>query len=136
MNTHFICESIISSLPYPVVFVDLCHVIQYMNPAAKYHYYTERGHGNLIGKSIFDCHLNPASQVQIKAAIEKFKKDAKEFFLGVTDRNLRVYVSPVKSSEGELVGYYERFEMNLQLPPVQQMHSHRFPPQIDSGEKG
>jgi DUF438 domain-containing protein len=125
MNTHFICESIVSSLPYPVVFVDLNHVIQYMNPAAKYHYCTERGHGKLIGKRIFDCHLNPASHVQIEAAIENFKKDAKEFFLGVTDRNLRVYVSPVKSPEGELVGYYERFEMNLQLPPAQPMGSYQ-----------
>ncbi|MBC8393644.1 MAG: PAS domain-containing protein [Deltaproteobacteria bacterium] len=119
MNTHSICESIVASLPYPVVFVDLDHVIQYMNPAAKHHYCTERGHGKLVGKSLFDCHFNPASQVQIETAIDKFKKDAKEFFLKVNDRNLRVYVSPVKTPEGELVGYYERFEMNLQLPPAQ-----------------
>jgi DUF438 domain-containing protein len=130
MNTHSICESIVSSLPYPVVFVDLNHVIQYMNPAAKYHYYTERGHDNLIGKSIFDCHQNPASKARIEAAIINFKKDAKEFFLGLTDRNLRVYVSPVRSPEGELVGYYERFEMNLQLPPDQQMHTDRIHPPV------
>lgn len=118
MNKHLICESIVSSLPYPVVFVDLNHVIQYMNPAAKYHYYTERGHSNLIGKSIFGCHHNSSSKVRIESAINNFRKDSKEFFLGLTDRNLRVYVSPVRSPEGELIGYYERFEMNLQLPPA------------------
>jgi DUF438 domain-containing protein len=119
MNTQSICESIITSFPYPIVFVNLDHVIQYMNPAAKYHYCTERGHGDLTGKSIFDCHFSPASREQIETAVDGFRKDAKEFFLKVNDRNLRVYVSPVKSPEGELVGYYERFEMNLQLPPAQ-----------------
>ena len=118
MNTQLICESIVSSFPYPVLFVDLNHVIQYMNPAAEYHYYTERGHKNLIGQSLFDCHQDSASKNRIEAAVEKFKKDSKEVFLGLTDRNMRIYVSPVRNPEGELIGYYERFEMNLQLPPA------------------
>lgn len=122
MNTQSICESIVSSLPYPVVFVDLKHVIQYLNPAAKYHYYTERGHKDLIGQSLLDCHQNSSSKARIEAAIDNFKKDSKEFYLGLTDRNQRVYVSPVRSPDGELIGYYERFEMNLQFNHIQQKH--------------
>lgn len=119
MNTQpdqqMICHAIVESLPYPVVFVDLDHIIRYLNPAAKYHYYQERGHKDLIGRSVFNCHANPASKKQIEAIVERFRSDSKELFLKVNDRNLRVYVTPVRSSKGELIGYYERFEMNLAI---------------------
>ena len=110
-----ICVAIVESLPYPVVFVDLEHIIRYMNPAARYHYCQERGHKDLVGRCVFDCHSNPASTEQIKAIVQRFRSDSKELFLKVNDRNLRVYVTPVRSSKGDLIGYYERFEMNLAL---------------------
>ena len=113
MNDQEICHAIVESLPYPVVFVDMEHIIRYMNRAARYHYCEERGHADLIGHSVFDCHANPTSANQIKAVVEKFRKDAKEVFLKVSDRNLRVYMTPVRSREGTLIGYYERFEMNV-----------------------
>lgn len=114
-DQQMICRAIVESLPYPVVFVDLDHIIRYLNPAARYHYYQERGHKDLVGRSVFDCHANPASKKQIEEIVRRFRSDSKELFLKVNDRNLRVYVTPVRSSKGELIGYYERFEMNLSL---------------------
>ena len=46
---------ILDSVPYRIVFVDTDHIIRYMNREAKHHYYTVRGYGDLIGKSIFEC---------------------------------------------------------------------------------
>jgi len=114
MDENLICRSIVECFPYPVVFVDLTHTIRYMNRAARYHYHEERGHSDLIGRSLFDCHHEQASRKKIEQFLEVFKKDSKERFLGVSDRNMRIYVSPVRGPEGELIGYYERFEMNLE----------------------
>lgn len=113
MNENEICKAIVDRNPYPIVFVDANHVIQYLNQAAVYHYCTERGHDDLVGKSLFDCHFNPISQKKIVQVIDKFKKDAKEVYLHVNDKNLRVYITPVLSDFGEFLGYYERLEMNL-----------------------
>ena len=115
MDEDLICRAIVDGNPYPIVFVDSDHVIRYMNRAAVYHYCTERGHDNLVGRSLFDCHFNPASRDQIERVVERFKKDAKEIYLKVSDRNLRVYITPVRRETGEILGYYERFEMNLNI---------------------
>jgi len=66
-----------------------------------------------VAQSVFDCHFSPASRKQITEAVKRVKKDAKERYLKVNDRNLRVYISPARSPKGQLIGYFERFEMNL-----------------------
>ena len=118
MDTAQICTAITDNFPYPIVFADVKHVIRYNNRAAQYHYCTERGHDDLLGKSLLDCHFNPASRDMIDAVINKFKKDAKELFLKVNDRNQRVYITSVLDGNKNLMGYYERFEMNLSLQPT------------------
>lgn len=120
MDTAQICTAITDSFPYPIVFADVKHVIRYINRAAQYHYCTERGHDDLLGKSLLDCHFNPASRDMIEAVTKQFKNDAKELFLKVNDRNQRVYITPVLDGSKNLVGYYERFEMNLSLQPIAQ----------------
>lgn len=105
---------ILDAYPYPVVFVDCDHIIRYLNKRAEYHYYRERGYRDLIGKLIFECHQNPKSVEMIKSAVEKLKNHANEVFLHVNVRNERVYIVPVRNENGELIGYFERFEMNLQ----------------------
>jgi DUF438 domain-containing protein len=92
-------------------------IIRYLSRAAVYHYCSERGLPDLVGKSIFDCHFNPASREHIERVVEGFKHDAKEVYLRVDERNLRIYITPVRAESGELLGYYERFEMNLYLRP-------------------
>ena len=118
MDKARICTAITDSFPYPIVFADVEHIIRYLNRAAYYHYCIERGYDDLIGKSLFDCHFNPASREMIETVIKQFKKDAKEQFLKTNDRNQRIYITPVLDDNKNLVGYYERFELNLYLQPT------------------
>ncbi len=114
MNNEQMMSYILDSYPYPIVFVDCEHIIRYMNKRAKYHYYEERGYRDLIGKSLFDCHNNPKSEEAIRAIIEKMKNHAPEMFLKVSSSNERIIITPVRNEEGELIGYFERFEQNVQ----------------------
>ena len=104
---------ILDSIPYLIVFVDTDHIIRYLNKEAKHHYYDVRGYDNLIGKSIFECHSEKSKEMLI-AAVEKLKKHGNEIYLGVSVYNERKYINPVRNEKGELVGYFERFERNLQ----------------------
>ncbi|HBV85946.1 MAG TPA: hypothetical protein DEF42_04610 [Desulfosporosinus sp.] len=114
MDREKMLSYILDSYPYPIAFVDCDHVIRYLNKRAEYHYYQERGYRDLIGKSIFDCHLNPKSEEMIKSVVEQLKNHANEVFLKVSPRNERIYIVPVRDENGELIGYFERFELNLQ----------------------
>ncbi|MCI8342386.1 MAG: PAS domain-containing protein [Firmicutes bacterium] len=113
MEKEKMLEYILDSYPYKVVFVDTDFIIRYLNKAAKYHYYDFRGYDELIGKSLFECH-NEASVEKIKQAVEKLKNHANEMYLGVTVDNQRFYLNPVRDEKGRLVGFFERFELNLQ----------------------
>ena len=48
-------RAILDSYPYAIVYVDSDFIIRYMNRYARYHYCVERGYGDLIDKSLFDC---------------------------------------------------------------------------------
>ena len=114
MDELTILRGIVDSYPYPVVFIDNDFVIRFMNRYAKYHYYQERGYGDLIGKSLFDCHDKESSRERIKGAYEKMKSAGKEVFIGVSARNQRIYMQGVRDESGKLIGFFERFELNLQ----------------------
>lgn len=107
-------EAILDSIPYPLVFVDTSHIIRYLNKRAKYHYYQERGYKDLVGKSVFDCHKE-MSKEKVMAIVEKLASHGQEVFLKVNARNERLYVTPVRDSDGSLIGYYERMELNQAL---------------------
>jgi DUF438 domain-containing protein len=113
MEREILLSYILDSYPYPVLFADNDHIIRYLNKNAEYFYYQERGYGNLIGKSLFDCH-NDKSKEKIIAAVERIKNHAMEPFLGVDVKNRRIYLQAVRNEKGEMVGYIERFELNLQ----------------------
>ncbi len=113
MNELEMMRHILDSIPYPIVYVDRDHIIRYLNRTAKYQYYQMRGYDDLIGKSLFKCH-NETSKEKIIAAVEKLKNHGNEIYLGVGVNNQRIYINPVRDDEGQLVGYFERFEMNLQ----------------------
>lgn len=113
MTEDLIKTYILDSIPYPIVFVDTDHIIRYMNKTAKHFYHTIRGYRDLVGKSLFDCH-GEVSEDKIRAVVEKLKNHANEIFLNVSVSNHRLYINPVRNEHGELVGYFERFEMNVQ----------------------
>jgi PAS domain S-box-containing protein len=107
-------QAILDAFPYPIVYVDRDHVIRFLNKNACYHYYQERGYHDLIGKSLFDCHPDH-SREKILEVVEKLKNHAQEMFLTVNVRNQRLYITPVRDEAGELIGYFERFELNQQV---------------------
>jgi len=97
--------AILGSLKNPMTFVDTEHTIRYMNKAAIAHY--DEGLA-LIGTSVLDCH-NQHSQkiiVEILAAM----RDGEEERLIDDDEKRRIYMRAVRDGEGQLLGYYERYE--------------------------
>lgn len=113
MTREEMMACILDSVPYRIVFVDTDHIIRYMNREAKHHYYAVRGYSDLIGKSIFECHSEKSKEMLI-AAVEKLKNHGNEIYLGVSVYNERKYINPVRDENGVLIGYFERFERNLQ----------------------
>ena len=89
----------------PVVFVDTGHIIRYMNKPAKRHY---SKWGDMIGKSIFQCH-NPDSCKIIKKTYAGLEEGAREI-LFVDSARHRVFMRAVRDESGALVGYYERYD--------------------------
>lgn len=113
MNREEMFEAILDSIPYRIVFVDTDHIIRFLNKEARHHYYDVRGYGELVGKSIFECHSEKSREMLI-AAVKKLRNHGNEIYLGVSVYNERKYINPVRNEKGELIGYFERFERNLQ----------------------
>jgi DUF438 domain-containing protein len=111
MEESKITEYLLEAIPYPVVFADLTHTIRYMNRRAKFEYEEIRGHRNLLGSSLLDCH-NEQSCQKIREIVARFEKHGGEEFLTVTRGNQRAYMTPVRDENGSLVGYFERYELN------------------------
>ncbi len=111
-------ESILNAFPYPIVFVDDSFVIRYMNRQADYQYHTVRGYPNLIGRNLLDCHHNEAVRQRIRENWEGMKRDGKPRFVSVNLDNQRLYMQPVRDRAGNFIGFFERFELNLALPPT------------------
>ncbi len=106
-----IAKLLLEAIPYPVVFADTSHTIRYMNRRAAFEYESTRGHRNLLGSSLLDCH-NEQSRQKIREILTRFEQHGGEEFLTVTNRNQRAYVTPVRDDDGTLVGYFERYELN------------------------
>ena len=106
-------QAILDSIPYKIVYVDTDYIIRFLNKTAKHHYYGMRGYRDLEGKSIFACH-NPKSAEKIREAVEGLKEHKNQIYLGVSPENESFYINPVRDENGELIGFFERYELNLQ----------------------
>lgn len=102
-------KAILDSINHPLVFVDNEHIIRYLNKRAKVRYYSERGYSDLIGKSLFVCH-NEVAQAQIKELHKRLQQGEDEIFLTINKYQERSTVVAVRNPNGELLGYFERFE--------------------------
>ena len=100
--------AILDTLSSPTVFVDNDHIIRYLNRAARSRY-AKRGFPDLVGKSLFDCH-SPASVKAIRQIHARLMVGEDEVFLKVDKDGLKLTVVGVRDSDGNLIGYYERFE--------------------------
>jgi nitrogen-specific signal transduction histidine kinase len=104
--------AILNSLKNPVLVGDLNHTVIYMNRAAELHYSDGLA---LMGSSLLDCH-NEASQ-QMMIGILAAMHDGLEEQLITDNEKYRIYMRAVRDSEGNLLGYYERYE------PPKERHS-------------
>lgn len=111
MDNFDIYLAILESLATPVVFVDNQHVIHYLNPSAKKQY---SKYGNIVGKSIFDCH-NPGSAQKIKDIYIQLLAGADEVIY-LEKVSTRIFMRAVRDCTGNLLGYYERYEEKLEKP--------------------
>lgn len=109
-----IYERILDSYPYPMAFVDDSFIIRYFNRNVRYHYYQERGCGDLAGKSIFTCHRTKEAKTRIRQAFASIRENGRPIYLGVSTRNQRICIQGVKNKAGKWIGFFERFEQNLQ----------------------
>ena len=100
--------AILDKISHPIVFVDNNHVIQYLNKPAQKRYYEKLGYSDLIGKSLFDCH-NAESRDKILQIHQQLTERENEICIGVF-KGEKITVVGVRDSEGELIGYFERFE--------------------------
>jgi len=110
-----ILSLLLDSWSKPVVFVDTTHHIRYMNVPAGRHY---SKWGDVIGKSIFDCHKSTSREV-IEAAYQDLVDGRKEVLI-VSSRKHRVYMRAVRDIDGTLIGYYERYDAPLPATTIEE----------------
>jgi PAS domain-containing protein len=97
--------AILDSLRDPVLVADPAHVICYMNRAAVAHY--QQG-ASLLGTSLLACH-NAESQRVIHEVWEAMHHGLEERLI-TGNHKVRIFMRAVRGPEGDLLGYYERYE--------------------------
>ena len=106
MNNRLqLLECLMDSLKDPFVFADTRHVIRYMNRTAVDHY---KGKPAEIGRSIFDCHNEKSKQI-ILDVFESLQNGVDEKII-TDNEKYRIFMRAVRDQEGNLIGYYERYE--------------------------
>lgn len=102
-------EAILDSIHHRIVFVDNDHVIRYLNGPARKWFYEKRGHADLVGKSLFDCH-KPDSREKLLRLYDRLRQGENEVFVKVTAENEKASMVAVRDPAGRMIGYFERFE--------------------------
>ena len=102
--------AILDSLKDPILFADTEHVTRYMNKAAIAHY-EEEGE-SLIGRSLLECHNERSQQMMVEILAEMH--EGLEERLITDNEKYRIFMRVVRDTEGQILGYYERYE-----PPSQ-----------------
>ena len=108
MQKNELMELLLDSMKDPVVFADNDHIIRYMNSAATKRF---KDGETLIGRSIFSCHNDESVKI-ISGIHEQIKIGLEEKLITDNEKH-RAYMRAVRDRDGNLIGYYERYE-----PPV------------------
>jgi hypothetical protein len=95
----------LDSLKAPILVADTGHITRYMNKAAIAFY--DGGEG-LIGQSLLDCH-NEHSQQMMHEILAAFHAGEEERRIS-EEKEHRIYMRVVRGADGEVLGYYERYE--------------------------
>jgi len=105
--TKEVLAGILDAYVYEIVFVDRQHVVRYMNKTAKQRY----GERVQVGNSLFNCH-NAHSRGKIEAFLKRADAGEAEMFELLNGKTgEREFFVPVRNDQGEVIGYFERHEM-------------------------
>lgn len=111
MDFNMVFKDIVDNEKNPVCFVDINHIITYMNRSALKRY-AHRGGADLIGKSLFDCHNENSKRLTLEY-IDRFMSDDNltEIYMGYNEKHKENnYIVAVRDENRKLIGYYERHE--------------------------
>lgn len=119
MNLTPFFKGIIDSDDQAVVICNTKHEIVYMNPAAVKRY-EKSGGVQLVGKSVLDCHNSRSVEIITRNIdIMTNDKSINKIFEAHSTKNggnNDIYTTAIRNEDGELIGYYEKFEdKNLYL---------------------
>jgi DUF438 domain-containing protein len=97
--------AILDSLKEPILFADTNHMVLYMNRAAIAHY--SKG-DSVLGHSLLECHNETSEKLlnEVLAALQAGEEER----LTIDDETRRIHMRAVRDTEGNLLGYYERYE--------------------------
>lgn len=104
-------KSVIDQDRASVVICNPEHVIVYMNPAAKMRY-AKRDGGDLVGKSLMNCH-NAESKEIIEKVIAWFQESESNNMIYTfhnEKENKDGYMVALRDADGRFIGYYEKHE--------------------------
>jgi PAS domain-containing protein len=101
--------AILDSLKDPLLLADTNHTILYMNRRATTFY--EQG-ASLLGRSLLECHNERSRQTMIE--ILDAMHTGEEERLITDDEEHRIYMRAVRAPDGQMLGYYERYEWKKQ----------------------
>jgi len=104
MVSKMLLAAILDSLKDPILVADTEHIIQYLNKAAIEFY---EGGVSLLGSSLLDCH-NERSQQMMVEILAEMREGLTERLI-TDDEEHRIYMRVVRSTDGEVLGYYERY---------------------------
>jgi len=106
--------AILDGLKDPLLFADTDHIVRYMNKVAVSFYKEGK---DLIGKSLFNCHTAESQKeiIEILAAMRTGKVEER---LITHNEEKRVYMRAVHDRKGQVIGYYERYELPGNQPPL------------------
>jgi PAS domain-containing protein len=100
-----ILAAILDSLKDPILLADTNHMTRYMNKAA-IAYYSEGE--SLIGRSLLDCHNEQSQEMMIEILAAMHEGEEERI---ITDNEkYRIYMRAVRDADGQVLGYYERYE--------------------------
>ena len=105
MISESILAAILDSLKGPILFADTDHITRYMNKAA-IAYYT--GGESQIGTSVLDCHNETSQKMMLEILAAMHGGLDEQLF--TDDKDQRVYMCAVRGPDGEVLGYYERYD--------------------------
>ena len=101
-----IFKGILNALDFSIVFVNITHIITFMNKTAIEHY-KDQGGENLVGKSIFSCH-NEKSKMLIREGLKQLQRGLDKVLL-LENEEIKEYMLAVRDNS-TLLGYFEIVE--------------------------